>query len=123
VFRPDVAEIQFQYVVEIPEQQAVDNPTITLGQMAEKKLKLVPAPAARRMPFGEPSIHVTRSGAFAILDFPAEGFGFFGDQAGADAVAGFESSEEFPFGHIFSFEMRAVKPSACTCTQSVCVSM
>jgi hypothetical protein len=110
-------------VVEIPKQQAVDDLPLTLGQMAEKKLKLLPAPAARRMPFGQPSLHFSRRGNFAILDLPAKGLRFFGNQAGADTVAGFKSTEEFPLGHIFSFEMRAVKPSACTCTQSVCVSM
>jgi hypothetical protein len=101
VFRSDIAEIQFQNVIEIPKQQAVDDPPVTLWQMAEKKLKLVPAPPAQRMPLGKPGIHFSGSSEFAIFDFPAEGLGFLGDKAGADAVAGFESTEEFPFRHVF----------------------
>jgi hypothetical protein len=103
MFRPNVAQIQFQNVVEIAEEKAVDYPQFMLRHRAEKKLKFVPAPTAQRVPFGKPGIYLCRSGGLMILDLPAESFGFLGDQAGADAEAGFESTKLLASGHLFSF--------------------
>jgi hypothetical protein len=94
-------------MVEIPKQQAVNYPPITLRQIAEKKLKLIPAPSAGRVPLSAAGIHFSRGSKFAILDLPAERFRFFGDHAGADAVSGLEAAKESPLRHVFSFVVSA----------------
>jgi hypothetical protein len=107
VFRAEVAEVQFQDVIEIPEHQAVDDPSLTLRQMVEKKLKLVPAPSARSMPLVDPVVNLGRSSDFTIVGLSAKPFGFLFNHLDADTVSRLESTKQFSSGHIFSFVARA----------------
>jgi len=105
-----VAEIQFQNVIEVAKEEVVNDSTLVLSQTAEDKLKFIPGLPATCMALVEPLIHFGGGEHFAIVNFPSQCFGFFGNHGSTDAVDGIETTKQISLWHGISLNTRCDRP-------------
>ena len=72
----EVSQVQFQELMEVPEEKAMDDPLLLLGQTFQKHIEVLPGMFAVSVALGAFCLQVGGSKELVVLDLPSQVSGF-----------------------------------------------